>query len=169
MNVFKTALVAFLFCSTAAMAAPASEASVKELLAVTRTQELVDGVQGQFDSLMEASVQQALKGKTPTPKQQQAIANMKNRMLALVQGELAWEKRESRNLRLYQETFTEEEIADMLTFYKTPAGQAVIQKMPVLMQKTMVDIQKTIVEMAPQMQKIRADFVAEMLASTKNR
>lgn len=167
MNVFRNVLIAFLFCSTAAMAAPASEGSIKQLLAVTQAQKLVDGMQGQFDSLMNNSIQQALKGKIPTAKQQRAIDNMKNRMVSLMQGELAWEKLEPQYIRLYQESFTEEEVAGMLSFYRTPAGQAVIDKMPMLMQRTMVDVQKMIVGITPQMKKIQEDFVAEMSAASK--
>jgi len=149
------------------MAAPASESSIKQLLAVTQAQKLLDGMRVQFDSLMNNAVQQALKGKAPTPKQQQAIEDMKNRMVALMQGELAWEKLEPMYLRLYKESFTEEEVAGMLSFYKTPAGQAVIYKMPVLMQKTMLDIQKMISVVTPQMQKIQENFIAEMKAASK--
>ncbi len=167
MNVFRNILIAFLFCSTTAMAAPSSEGSIKQLLAITHAQKLVDGMRGQFDSLMNNIIQQALKGKTPTAKQQQAIENMKNRMVALIQGELAWGKLEPLYLRLYQESFTEEEVAGMLSFYETPAGQAVIYKMPVLMQKTMVDMQKMIVEITPQMQTIQENFVAEISAANK--
>lgn len=167
MKVLGTVLIAFLFYSTTAMAASASESSIKQLLAVTQTPKLVDGMREQFDSLMNSTIQQALKGEAPTVKQQQAIENMKNRMVSLIQGELAWRKLEPLYLRIYQETFTEEEVAGMLSFYKTPAGQAVIYKMPVLMQKTMVDMQKIIVGITPQMQKIQENFVAEISAASK--
>ena len=166
MNVLRNALIVLLFSSTTAIAAPASESSIKQLLAVTQVQKLVDGMRAQFDSLMNNAIQKTLNGKTPTAKQQQAIARMKNRMVALIQGELAWEKLEPMYLRLYKESFTEEEVAGMLSFYKTPAGQAVINKMPVLVQKTMLEVQKTISGVTPQMQKIQGDFVAEMQAAS---
>lgn len=119
-------------------------------------------MRAQYSSVMDNSLQQALKGKTPTVKQQQAIVNMKNRMVAFMQGELAWEKLEPLYLRLYKESFTEQEVTGMLSFYKTPAGQAVINKMPLLMQRTMVEVQKMLSGAAPQMQKIQDDFIAEL-------
>lgn len=167
MNVFKYALIAFLFNSSSALAAPASADSIRELLTVTQAQKLLDGMRGQVDSLMNNAIQQSLKGKTPTPSQQQAIAKMKSRMINLVTGELAWEKLEPMYLRLYKESFTEEEVAGMLSFYKTPAGQAVINKMPLLMHKTMLEIQKTTSDLTPQMQKIQQDFFAEISAANK--
>ena len=77
------------------------------------------------------------------------------------------EKLEPRYLRLYKEAFSEEEIAGMLSFYKTPAGRAVIDKMPVLMQQTMLEVQKLISGTIPQMQKIQEEFAAEMSAAGK--
>ena len=167
MKILKHTLLALLFCTTAAMAEPASESSIKQLLQVTQSQKLVDGMRGQFDSLMNNSITQALNGKTPNAKQKQAIDNMKNKMLTLMQGELAWAKMEPLYIRLYRESFTEEEVAGMLAFYKTPAGQAVILKTPALMQRTMLDLQKKIADIAPKMEKIQESFATEMSAASK--
>ena len=167
MKVIRTILIVLLFGATTAVAVPASESSIKELLAVTQTQKLLDGMRAQFDGLMNNSIQQALNGKTPTDKQQQAINKMRKRMVAVMQGELEWSKMEPMYIRLYKESFTEEEVAGMLSFYKSPAGQAVIYKMPVLMQKTMLEVQKMVSGMTPKMQKIEEEFVAEMKSASK--
>jgi hypothetical protein len=160
-------LIILLFYSTTAMAEPASESSIRQLLEINQAQKLVDGMQAQFNSLMNNSVQQALKGQTPTPEQQQSIENMKNKMITLLHGELAWEKLEPLYIRLYQETFSEEEVLGIQSFYKTAAGQAVLKKMPVLMQKTMLDMQKIIAGITPQMKQIQENFAAEMAAPGK--
>ncbi|MBV8124605.1 MAG: DUF2059 domain-containing protein [Burkholderiaceae bacterium] len=162
MNVLRNVLLALLFSSTAAMAAPASDGAVKQLMAVTHAQKLLDGMQAQFGTLVNNAIQQALNGKVPTARQQQAIDNMKSRTLSLMHDELAWEKFEPMCVRLYKETFTEEEVRGMLSFYKTPAGQAVINKMPLLVQKTMVDVQGLLAGTAPKLQKIQEDFMSEM-------
>jgi hypothetical protein len=167
MKVLGSLLLAILFCSTTAMAAPASEKSIKSLLAVSQAQRLVDELWAQINSLMDNAIQQSLKGKAPSPKQRQAIDNMKSRMVNLIEGELAWEKLEPVYLRLFQESFTEEEIIDLLAFYKTPTGQVVIEKMPLLMQKTMLSTQEAIAGVAPQMKRVQEAFVAEMSAASK--
>ena len=167
MNALRNALIVILISSTTAIAAPASENAIKQLLAVTQAKKLLDGVRSHFDLLMNNAVQQALKGRTPTPNQQLAITNMKNRMVALMQGQLTWEKLEPIYLSLYKESFTEEEVAGMLSFYQTPAGQAVINKMPVLMQKTILEVQTMMSGLDPQMEKIQQTFAAEMAAASK--
>ena len=162
MNALRNVLICLLFTSTTAMAAPASDESIKELLAVTQAQKVLDSTRAQVDSLMNQAAQQALKGKAPTAKQQQAIAKMKSRLADLTQDEFAWNKVEPMYLRLYRESFTEEEVAGMLSFYKSAAGQAVVNKMPLLMQKIMVEIPRMLTAMAPRMKEIQKDFVAEM-------
>ncbi len=162
MNVLRNVLIVCLFWSTTAVAAPASESSIKQLLAITQAKKLVDGMRVQLDALRSTTIQQALAGNAPTARQQKAIENMKSRTIALMQGELEWGKLEQLYIRLYRESFTEEEVAGMLAFYKTPAGQAVIYKMPVLLEKTMVDMQKMTERLTPEMKKIQDSFVAEM-------
>lgn len=39
---------------------------------------------------------------------------------------------------IYEKHFSDEEIDAMLTFYRTPAGQSVVSKLPVIMQESMV-------------------------------
>lgn len=161
-------LFTLFFCSTGALAAPASEDSIKELLAVSQAQKLVDSVRGQLDTMMTSAVQTALKGKAPDPAEQRAIDRMRQRMSALYQNELAWEKLEPLYVRLYQESFTDEEIAGMTAFYRTPAGQAVINKMPMLMQKTMAEMQRTTSEVTPKVVRIQMEFLQELKAAASS-
>ena len=56
MRVLRDALIVILLGSMPAWAAPASEASIRELLAVTQAPKLLDDVRSQFDSLMDNSI-----------------------------------------------------------------------------------------------------------------
>lgn len=167
MSVLKYSVFVLLFGSVTALAAPVSEATMRELLAVTQAQKLVEGMKSQMHAHMDQSVRLALQGTTPTAGQQRAIERMKNRMMLLMQNELAWEKIEPMYLTLYAESFSEEEVAGMLEFYKTPAGQAVINKMPLLMQKSVLEVQKIMMRSGPQMQRIRDEFMAELGCGAK--
>jgi len=162
-----SALLILWCCSLTAMAEPASDGSIRELIEVTKAQQLLDGMRAQFDALMGRAMQQELQGRSPTPKQAQAIAKMKDRLVAVMQAELTWAKLEPIYMRLYKESFSEEEVAGMLSFYRTPAGQAVINKTPALMQKTMVEMQAMMSAMTPKMQRILEEFVADMKEAGK--
>lgn len=167
MNTVRNALaVLLLLCCAGALAAPASERSVRQLLEVMEAHKLVDGMATQLDTVMDHAIQRALRGSVPSDAQQAAIDRMKGRMVALEKGQLTWSKLEPMYLHLYQDAFSEEEVAGMLRFYRTPAGQAVIHKMPSLMQKTMLEVQRMVADMTPQMQQIMRDFMADMKAAT---
>ena len=56
---------------------------------------------------------------------------------------------------LYARNYSEQELSDVLTFYKSPSGQSVLAKTPKLMQQIMVQIKP----MIPQMQR---DMIADM-------
>ena len=167
MKAIRHALIILLFSSTSVIAAPASDASIKQLLAVTQSQRLLGTMRSQIDVAIDKAIQQALKGNTPSASQQQAITNMKKKMATLLQGELNWEKLEPVYVRIYKESFTEEEVAGMLVFYKTPAGQAVVTKMPLVMQKSLQEIQTTVAGLTPQIQKIQQEFMSEMTPASK--
>jgi hypothetical protein len=167
MNILKKAIIGLVFCSNAVMAAPATEGSIKQLLTVMEVKKMTEGIRNQFDPLVDNAAKQALQGKEPTPKQQKAITKMKAQVNGLMQSELNWGNIEPIYLRQYKETFSEEEIAAMLAFYKTPAGQAVVQKMPGLMQKTLGEMQALTMSLAPKMQKIHEQFMTDMAAAGK--
>jgi hypothetical protein len=161
--------VCALLVTGAAMAEPASEATVRQLLEVTQAHKLVDNMKSQMGGVFNRSYEMAAGKKTPTPVQQAAIDRMKTRMQALLSASLDWEKLEPIYIRVYRETFTQEEIQGMVEFYKTPAGQAVITKMPTVMLKTSSEMQASVKDMYPEMQKIQEDFEAEFKAATPAR
>ena len=168
MKVLRNALIALLlFSSMTAIAAPASEDSIKELLAVTEAKNIIAGMQSKIDLLMNNVIKQSLNGKTPTDKQMQAITNLKNKVVSIANSRLAWETLEPMYLRIYAESFTEDEVSGMISFYRTPIGQAAIHKMPLLVQKSMIEVQKSMAETAPQIQKAQEEFLAEINAASK--
>lgn len=62
MSTIRTILILLLLVTTSAFAAPASESSIKELLVITQVQKMLEGLMGQFDVLVNNSIQQALSG-----------------------------------------------------------------------------------------------------------
>ncbi len=53
MSPMRSALLVLLLSSSAAMAAPAKDESVKELLTVTHAQKLAEGMRAQFDAMVD--------------------------------------------------------------------------------------------------------------------
>jgi hypothetical protein len=124
---------------------------------------------GQMDEMMKNAMQQALQGQTVTPKQQKVIDDMQTKTVAVLKEELNWESLEPLYIQIYSESFSQEEIDGMLTFYETPAGQALIKKMPVVMQKSMVEMQKRMGTLMQKLQKIQQDALSELKTQSKSK
>ncbi len=146
----------------------ASEASVRELMSIMQSQKLLDGVIGKMDSMMQMASQQALGGQTITPEQQKIIDDSRTKMISLFKDEMKWETIEPTLVDIYEQSFTQQELDGMLAFYKSPAGQAVIAKMPVVMQNSMLAMQKQLATVMPKMQQLQKDMIAQLKAAKKS-
>ncbi len=162
----RTLLLPLALATTAVFAAdkPASDASIREMLQLTEARKLIDGVFPQLEGMVNASMRDALKGRTPSAEERQAMANMTAKMMKMMQDELSWDKLEPLYLRIYQKSFTQDELDGMIAFYRTPAGIALVKKLPVVMQETMGAMQAM---MKPMMEKIQGminETMAELQA-----
>jgi len=135
----------------AATAAEPSAESVQKLLTVTKTEALLDQMVGSFEQAMRAGMQQAVAGKRLTAQQQAILDAAPAEFAAVMREELSWAKLQPLYVGIYRESFTQEEIDGMLAFYATPVGQAMIDKMPQVMGRSMQLMQVTAAPMAEKM------------------
>lgn len=147
--------------------AMASEASVRQLMEITQSRKLMDDTLSQMDSYMRSAMKQALGGKMPSAEEQAILDDMNRKIVAVMQREMRWDILEPKFIALYRQSFTEQEVAGMLSFYRTPAGQAVITKMPVVMQHTMATMQDLMGTMVPQMQAIQNEALQKLRRGAK--
>jgi hypothetical protein len=140
----------------AASAAPASEASVRELLEVTQARQMVEQAYTQVESTYVDMMRKTL-GDEVTPENEARLQRVATRMAALLKKEMGWDTLVPMYIDIYSKSFSEEEIQGMLAFYRTPAGRAVIDKMPLVMQNTMLAVQGKMGDLIPEIQKMVAD------------
>jgi len=148
---------------------PPSDASIKQLLEIAQVRKLVDSIMTQMDNLMQQTVAQAVQGRPIPPKVQKEIDQTRAEMMATMKELLDWSKLEPMYMRVYQKTFTQQEVDGMLAFYKTPAGQAVLGKMPAVMQNTMDEMQQLMGPVMQKIQKLQEDVVAQMKGEEKKK
>lgn len=153
MKILSTLLIAAaLAFSTPTQAAPPSDASINQLLELSKAGQLMDSVWAQMDGLMKSSMQQVTKGKPLSAAEQAIMDKQQAKMMAIMKDELSWAKIKDGFVQVYRETFTQEEMDGIIAFYKSPAGQAFVDKQPALMKNTMALMQQ---RMGPIMQKIQ--------------
>jgi hypothetical protein len=145
-------LVAALAFTTSIQAAPSSDESINQFLELSKAGKLLDSVWAQMDGLMKSSMQQVTKGKPLSADEQAIMDRQQTKMMTIMKEELSWDKLKDGFIQVYRDTFTQEEMDGIIAFYKSPAGQAFVDKQPALMKNTMALMQQ---RMGPMMQKIQ--------------
>ena len=98
-------------------------------------------------------------GRTTPPDQsklaQQMMADVQEEMVKLVPGIVEI------STRVQAQTFTEQELRDVLVFYTSPSGQAILHKMPIILQQTMTEEMPLIQTAMPKIMQKTLDRVCE--------
>lgn len=149
---------------TAWSAAP-TVASIETLLAVTKSEALVEKTSADIERNMQDTIKASLQGRQPSEREQQVIQKMTRESAALIRQELSWATMQPMMVQIYQSTFTQEEVDGQTAFYRTPVGAAVVDKMPVVMQATMAATQQSLARLMPQLQAIAQKHLAEAKAA----
>jgi len=165
----KKILFAILLMATPALAEspPASEASIRELMAMTNVRAMLDQMYGEIDGMMEQSMKDALGAKQLNAEQQKITDEFRADIMEVMRAELSWDKLEPEYLRLYQETFTQFEVDGMIAFYKSDSGKAMVEKMPRLMPSLLKMVVGLTQDMRPKLNAVREEFVAKIEAAEK--
>lgn len=123
---------------------------VEELLTVMRADKMIENMMDPLKKMLGSMSQQP--GMSP-----EAVAKMKagqEKIFAFVMSEMSSARMKTEIGKIYAETFTPEEIHGITAFYKSPSGQAFLDKQPILMQKTMAMSQKIMMDAMPKIQQM---------------
>ena len=144
---------------------PPSEASLRELMSVTRVQNMLKEATGQVDGYMENAMNEALEGTQISQEQRQIIDEMRTRIQTLLKESLQWKEFEPIVLDVYKRTFTQREVDGMIAFYKTEAGKALVEKMPLVTDNTMQAMQGRMAQLMPKLQQIQEETFTKLNAA----
>ena len=142
-----------------------SEESVQRLLDVIQAKKVLQTVSDQMDANYAAMVKRELGGpQNLTPEQQNSIDTRRKAATDMIRKLLSWDSMDALYLKVYQETFSQTEIDGMLEFYSTPAGQAVIAKLPLAAKNTMSEMQQRVQQMMPKLQEMAKETAEQVKA-----
>jgi hypothetical protein len=147
---------------------PASDASIEEYLEVSNARSMLEGMKQQVGGFIKNSMQQASQGKPITPQRQAILDHMAQQMSDLVAETLSWDALKPMYMRVYHDSFTQSEIDGIIRFYKTPAGKAMVNKVPVVMQNVMHEMQAMIKPMQQKMIEIQRQAAQQIEATADN-
>src|SRR5437763_14739789 len=141
----RIATILALACSIALPSAFAAdqrptEASINQLLEVTQVRKFLESTMAQMDALMKQAAQQVTQGQKITPEVQKQIDQGRTEAISMMKEILDWNKLKSMYVRIYQKSFNQQEIDSMIAMYKSPAGQMLLNKMPIMLQNAMSEM-----------------------------
>ena len=140
-----------------------------ELLQVTHVHKMLDTMMAQMDGMMKKASQQATAGHPIDAGAQKIIDAQTGKLHSLLMQQISWEKMEPMYISLYRKNLTQKEVDDMLTFYRSPSGQSVIVKMPVIMAQAMHTVQAQMSSLLPQIEKIETDTTSSLKVYEANK
>lgn len=141
---------------------PPTEASIRELLELGDAHRLLDGMKAPLDALIAKTMQDAAQGKQITPEKQAILDRMRTKMTDAAGETLNWDNMLPMYVKVYQESLTQEELNGMIAFYKTPAGQAMIRKMPLIMQNVLGQMVSLMKPFQQRIQQIQRETLQEL-------
>ncbi len=94
--------------------------------------------------------------------QNPSLVNYKGTIQEFLKKYMNWDYLKNEFVKLYKEEFTENELRDMITFYKTETGKKTLLQMPTLMQKGAQIGQKSVQDNIHELEKMIAKKKAEL-------
>ena len=138
---------------------PAKNAKIEKLFTSMNIDKQMDTMFSQMKSMIMSQLPAST-----TPEQKAKMQDVQNKVFDLMQKQMSWEKMRPTYVRMYAETFTADEVNGLVAFYDSPAGKAMLAKMPLLMQKSMGMAQDLMKEIMPKIQQITKDAAADQPA-----
>lgn len=134
---------------------------IKQLLELTQMEAMVYTMHQQILATLRSQAESI----TNPSSEREILDRHLNKVLSILETEVTWEKVEPKFVDVYEKIFTENEILEITNFYKTETGQALIKKMPIIMQDSMAMSQELLKEITPALNKETASFIDELKKS----
>jgi hypothetical protein len=126
---------------------------IEELFEASRVREIYEGQEAPAFKKMEAA---AKSQGTPAPGKKSPFKSSEE-VLKLAKAELGWDRMKIKFARIYEDTFTPDEIKELIAFYKSPTGQMFVETEPLLLQKSTEMGQTIATRIQPVMQEAMLD------------
>lgn len=136
-------------------------AKAEELLRVSRTEQMLNQTMSAVLNQTKSGMLQQMFGVTLTPEQTKEAEELQGKLSAILTNALSWEKLKPIYVKLYVDTYTEPEMDGIIAFYKSPAGEAMLAKTPLIMTKANDLVQQQMATAMPEIQKLMKGFTAQ--------
>ncbi len=151
------ALVSLLAIPAAHADDASKRAKISELLTILKVdqvpQQIIAGANQQTEALGHREF-----GATETPDQQKQVTELHDKVVTLLHSAVDWKILQPEFVTAYSAAYTEPEIDGILAFYKSPSGQALLNKGPEMGQKSNQIVSQHMSAVQPQLREIVQNF-----------
>jgi len=154
-----------LLAGALAHAEPPTVESIDRLIAASHQDRVLAAVLDNMEVSMRTALKAALKDMPMNAAQQKLFDEAPAKLVKVTRDGLNPEQLRASQIKVYQETFTQSDIDGLLAFYRSPAGSAYIDKMPLVVQRTNADLQVRLAPLVEQMKAAMQDAIAQIKAA----
>jgi hypothetical protein len=147
---------------------PAKAALIEEMIDETKPDAIIQQSLGQMKAAFSQSFEsgfnsQVTQNHEDPAKYQKELRAFEDKMFGLISDRMSWARLKPKFIVMYDETFTQQELSDIVAFYKTPSGKSLLRKLPELMTKGSQVGQQEMMGVVPEIQQMTKDFMESML------
>jgi len=159
-------LLAFLIAVPLLADQTTKTALIEEMLQLTGADKMVDNVLDQQQALIKQQLSDmVLQDDNLAPyrdKLEPVIQDYQVKVVGVVKKAMKWTQVKPQMVKVYDELFSEEELAAIVAFDKTPAGKALIERTPALTGKTMEIGMRQLTDALPEIQDLSERMKVDM-------
>ena len=163
------ALIAALFLALPAAHADevSKRAKVEQLFTLTKVDTMMSQMMSQMSASMKQAADEQARKQQLTPEQQASVDHFTTRVDGILKQSLSMDTLKPVFLKVYMDTYTEEELDGIIAFYNSPAGKAFVAKTPQLMQRSIQLMQQQVSEVQPQIEQAQKELLEQLAKSNK--
>jgi hypothetical protein len=145
---------------------PKKAALIEEIFRLTKPESMMQGALAQYKAAFHQAATQGFSQEVrkfdDPAKYQPDFNRFEERVFAMLSQRLNWQKMKGQFEQTYADTFSLDELSGLAAFYRSPAGQAYINKTPSLMAKFGAIGQQQMAGAGPEINKMMTDFIADI-------
>ena len=113
---------------------------------------------------MKSGFFEQLSGVKLPPDRQKDVDEFQDKVTKVIADAFSWEKLRPAYVKLFADAYSEQELDDIIAFYKSPTGRSMVAKTPELMVRANEVSKQRLAEAMPKMRELMTEFVRRTTA-----
>lgn len=139
-------------------------AKVERFFKLAKLDQISTQIMQQVMEQTKSGMMQQLLGAKLTDDQQQIFNEFTDKVGKLVSGAVGWDALEPEYAKLYADAYTDQQLDDIIAFYSSPTGQAMVEKSPELIRTAGAISKERLTNVAPELQNLMREYSLKIVA-----